>query len=51
VIFPPSPAFYNNPKTVTDILDHLAVRILDQFHLDHPAAKRWAGMKKAQSEE
>jgi 4-hydroxy-3-polyprenylbenzoate decarboxylase len=51
VIFPPSPAFYNSPKTVTDILDHLAVRILDQFHLDHPAAKRWAGMKKTQSEE
>ena len=26
-------------------LDHLAVRILDQFGLDHSAARRWEGMK------
>jgi 4-hydroxy-3-polyprenylbenzoate decarboxylase len=47
VIFPPAPAFYNKPANLDEMLDHLAVRILDQFHLDHPAAKRWAGMKGA----
>jgi len=26
-------------------LDHLAVRILEQFGLDHSAARRWEGMK------
>ena len=45
VVFPPTPAFYNHPTTLNDMLDHLAVRILDQFGLDHPAAKRWVGMK------
>jgi 4-hydroxy-3-polyprenylbenzoate decarboxylase len=44
VIFPPTPAFYNNPESISQILDHLAVRILDQFHLSHPAAKRWEGL-------
>jgi 4-hydroxy-3-polyprenylbenzoate decarboxylase len=33
------------------MLDHLAVRILDQFHLDHPAANRWSGMKQALHQE
>ena len=42
-IFPPTPAFYNRPAAVDDILDHLAVRILDQFGLAHPAARRWEG--------
>jgi 4-hydroxy-3-polyprenylbenzoate decarboxylase len=45
IIFPPTPAFYNRPETLDDMLDHLAVRILDQFGLDHPAAKRWQGMQ------
>lgn len=51
VIFPPTPAFYNNPANLDEMLDHLAVRILDQFHLDHPAAKRWAGMKQVSHQE
>jgi flavin prenyltransferase len=46
VIFPPTPAFYNCPTTLDEMLNHLAVRILDQFGLDHAASKRWAGMKK-----
>jgi flavin prenyltransferase len=51
VIFPPTPAFYNNPANLDEMLDHLAVRILDQFHLDHPAAKRWTGMKQVSHQE
>ncbi|MDR0806878.1 MAG: UbiX family flavin prenyltransferase [Enterobacteriaceae bacterium] len=43
-IFPPTPAFYNQPESIDALLDHLAVRILDQFQLSHPAAKRWSGM-------
>lgn len=50
IMFPPVPAFYNNPKSIDDILDHIAVRILDQFDIDHPAAKRWGGMREAQVE-
>ncbi|WP_433286394.1 non-oxidative hydroxyarylic acid decarboxylases subunit B [Pseudonocardia sp. CA-142604] len=44
---PPMPAFYNHPATVDDIVDHVTARILDQFDLSVPAAKRWQGMRAA----
>jgi flavin prenyltransferase len=46
-IVPPMPAFYNHPKSVNDIVDHLVVRILDQFDLPETDAKRWEGMRAA----
>lgn len=45
VIFPPVPAFYNRPATVGDIVDHIAGRVLDQFGLEMPELKRWAGFE------
>ncbi|MBX7551712.1 non-oxidative hydroxyarylic acid decarboxylases subunit B [Streptomyces sp. NPDC004232] len=48
-VVPPMPAFYNNPRTVDDIVDHITARILDQFDLPAPAAKRWAGMRAART--
>ncbi|WP_262698315.1 MULTISPECIES: non-oxidative hydroxyarylic acid decarboxylases subunit B [Streptomyces] len=44
---PPMPAFYNHPRSVDDIVDHLTARLLDQFDLPAPAAGRWAGMRAA----
>lgn len=44
LMLPPMPAFYNNPATVDDIIDHTVARILDQFGLDHQLAKRWNGI-------
>jgi flavin prenyltransferase len=41
VIFPPVPAFYNNPQTVEDIVNHIVGRMLDQFGLDMPGLRRW----------
>ena len=46
---PPMPAFYNHPATVDDIVDHVTARILDQFDLPAPAAKRWNGMRAARA--
>jgi flavin prenyltransferase len=46
-IVPPMPAFYNHPKSVNDIVDHLVGRILDQFDLPAADAKRWDGMRAA----
>ncbi|MGL6234069.1 MAG: non-oxidative hydroxyarylic acid decarboxylases subunit B [Segniliparus sp.] len=43
-IVPPMPAFYNHPETVDDIVDHTVARVLDQFDLPAPRARRWAGM-------
>jgi 4-hydroxy-3-polyprenylbenzoate decarboxylase len=43
VILPPMPAFYNHPKTVDDVVDHIVARVLDQFGIEAPFAKRWDG--------
>jgi 4-hydroxy-3-polyprenylbenzoate decarboxylase len=44
VIIPPVPAFYNHPRTIDDIVDHIVMRILDQFDLHLELAKRWDGV-------
>jgi flavin prenyltransferase len=43
VMLPPMPAFYNHPQTVDDIIDHIVMRVLDQFGIPAPTAKRWDG--------
>lgn len=43
-IVPPMPAFYNHPQTVEDITQHIVARVLDQFALEHPLARRWQGL-------
>ncbi|MFD7920788.1 non-oxidative hydroxyarylic acid decarboxylases subunit B [Streptomyces sp. NPDC059740] len=48
-IVPPMPAFYNAPRTVDDIVDHLTARVLDQLDLPAPAARRWEGMRAART--
>ena len=44
IVVPPMPAFYNQPASVGDIVDHIVTRILDLFGIDSPDAKRWNGM-------
>ncbi|CAL9606787.1 putative UbiX-like flavin prenyltransferase [Streptomyces sp. enrichment culture] len=46
-IVPPMPAFYNHPRTVDDIVDHITTRVLDQLDLPAPAAERWSGLRAA----
>ncbi|MCB1854885.1 MAG: UbiX family flavin prenyltransferase [Pseudomonadales bacterium] len=43
VICPPAPAFYTNPQTVDDIIDHTVGRVLDLFRLESASIKRWQG--------
>jgi 4-hydroxy-3-polyprenylbenzoate decarboxylase len=43
VILPPMPAFYNNPRSIADIVEHTVVRMLDQFGVEVPGAVRWSG--------
>ncbi|HSU68529.1 MAG TPA: non-oxidative hydroxyarylic acid decarboxylases subunit B [Tepidisphaeraceae bacterium] len=50
-ILPPMPAFYNHPKTVDDIVDHLVTRVLDQFDLPFARARRWEGMATTKARE
>jgi len=48
-IVPPMPAFYNQPKSIGDIVDHIVARVLDQFGIAAPFAKRWDGHMKSSS--
>jgi flavin prenyltransferase len=43
VMVPPMPAFYNHPAGLTDIVDHIVARVLDQFGLDSDLTTRWEG--------
>jgi len=43
------PAFYNHPASVGDIVDHIVARILDQFDIESPTAKRWTGVPGAKA--
>lgn len=43
VIAPPMPAFYSQPKTIDDLVNHSIGRVLDLFDLDAGILKRWEG--------
>jgi 4-hydroxy-3-polyprenylbenzoate decarboxylase len=43
VIAPIVPAFYNQPRTVEDIVNHTCGRLLDLFGIDTGTVKRWKG--------
>jgi len=49
IITPPMPAFYNNPQSIDDIINHSIGRILDLFDIDTDFLKRWQGNKSPQS--
>ena len=44
VVIPPMPAFYNQPKTLDDMINHIVMRTLDQFGLHLDPMSRWEGM-------
>ena len=44
VMVPPMPAFYNHPGSVDDVVNHVVARVLDQFGLPAPQARRWSGL-------
>ena len=48
VISPPIPAFYDEPVTIDDQVNHSVGRVLDQFGLDLGIVKRWQGKKSNQ---
>jgi 4-hydroxy-3-polyprenylbenzoate decarboxylase len=44
IIAPPMPAFYNQPQTIDDLVNHSVGRVLDLFDLDAGILKRWEGL-------
>ncbi len=47
IIAPPIPGFYNNPKTVEDLVDSSVDRVLDLLQLPDGEIKRWEGPPRA----
>ncbi len=43
VILPPVPAFYNHPQNLDDMINHVTMRILDQFDIHLDVMNRWDG--------
>jgi 4-hydroxy-3-polyprenylbenzoate decarboxylase len=41
IILPPVPAFYTEPKTLSDLVDHTVGKALDLLGYDWPDMKRW----------
>jgi 4-hydroxy-3-polyprenylbenzoate decarboxylase len=43
-ILPPVPAFYNNPQNLDDMINHVAMRVIDQFDIHLDVMNRWDGV-------
>lgn len=43
VILPPMPAFYNHPQNLDDMVNHVTMRVLDQFDIHLDVMNRWDG--------
>lgn len=47
IVFPPVPAFYTQPATLDDVINHTVGRVLDLFSIPHTdLVKRWEGITK-----
>lgn len=51
IIAPPVPAFYNQPQTIADLVNHSVGRVLDLFDIDIPNMKRWQRLRKEAAQE
>jgi polyprenyl P-hydroxybenzoate/phenylacrylic acid decarboxylase-like protein len=40
-VLPPTPAFYHRPRSIDDLLRHIAGKVLDQFGIEHSLFERW----------
>ncbi len=43
VVLPAAPGFYNRPASVSDLVDFIVARVLDQVGIENTLAKRWTG--------
>jgi 4-hydroxy-3-polyprenylbenzoate decarboxylase len=43
VVMPASPGFYHRPKQVSDLVDFVVARMLDQLGVEQNLVKRWEG--------
>jgi 4-hydroxy-3-polyprenylbenzoate decarboxylase len=43
VVLPAAPGFYNRAQAISDLVDFVVARVLDQFGIPHMLGKRWNG--------
>ena len=48
IVFPPLPALYQKPQSITEMVDHTVGRVLDLFGLAQDLAPQWQGLKPAE---
>ncbi|MBT5231255.1 MAG: UbiX family flavin prenyltransferase [Methylococcales bacterium] len=41
VMMPANPGFYQQPKSIDDLIDFMVARILDHLHIEHGLIPRW----------
>jgi 4-hydroxy-3-polyprenylbenzoate decarboxylase len=46
ILAPPVPAFYHQPQTIEDLVDHSVDRVMDLMGAPSPGARRWDGPHK-----
>ncbi|MDQ2067903.1 UbiX family flavin prenyltransferase [Xinfangfangia sp. CPCC 101601] len=46
IIYPPVPAFYAQPTSIAEMVDHTVGRVLDLFDLDSGLSHRWEGLRR-----
>jgi polyprenyl P-hydroxybenzoate/phenylacrylic acid decarboxylase-like protein len=44
IILPAMPAFYERPKSIDEIIDHLVGKILDLLEIENDLFRRWEGL-------
>jgi 4-hydroxy-3-polyprenylbenzoate decarboxylase len=50
VIFPPLPALYQRPQTVSEMVDHTVGRVLDLLSIEQTLAPEWTGLRAERSQ-
>jgi len=43
IVYPPVPAFYAQPETLEQMVDHTLGRVLDLFDIESRTVRRWSG--------
>lgn len=45
IVYPPVPAFYAQPSSIEQMVDHTIGRVLDLFEIDSGGVSRWEGLR------